>query len=294
MALGDNTVLQSLIERTQRGARTAEDIEAQTEEKRRLQECVDELKQSLAALDKKRHEKDDIVKAVNAECESAKERARVTINELQNLADQMLADKGELESLAKSKTAVQKEIEGLNRKMGDVASLCQIESKNLSTVRARLSSARDETDKWELRSQETRLEADNEEKRLRETKTIAGDQIKLLQQEVGRLHGDIKAGRRALEDLEKIRRNLDEEILKRRNDADSQHSALSRELDGTLRKTSSLRSEQRNIQVEIDKIALQKRQVMQLFEYYYRCHIKHYPIYDDSMWRRLLIWRSES
>lgn len=102
-------------------------------------------------------------------------------------------------------------------------------------------SARDETEKSELRAQEAKLESENEEKRLRETKLIANDQLKLLQQEVVRLHSDIKNSRRAIEDSEKIRRNLDEEILKRRSDADGQQAVISRELDDAMRKTSALR-----------------------------------------------------
>ena len=118
-------MLQSLIERTQRGAATLEDMKSMAEEKARLQDCIDELKQSLSALDKKRHEKDEIVKAVNSECENAKARAKQTINELQNLANEMVRDRQELDSLEKAKLAVRKEIEGLSRKMSDTSSLSQ-------------------------------------------------------------------------------------------------------------------------------------------------------------------------
>lgn len=128
MALGDKDVLRALIERTQRGVATAEDIKSMTVEKHHLEECIEELKQSLSVLDQKRHDKDEIMKAVNSECELAKDRARQTINELQNLANQMISDKQELDSLGAAKAAIRKEIDGLNRKMSDVASLSQVKS----------------------------------------------------------------------------------------------------------------------------------------------------------------------
>lgn len=108
-------------------------------------------------------------------------------------------------------------------------------------MRGRLSAARDEIEKSELRAYECKAEIDSEEKRLRETKAIANDQLKMLQQEVSRLHSDIKASRRAVEDSEKIRRNLDDEILRRRAESDGQQSTICRDLDEALRKTTTLR-----------------------------------------------------
>ena len=261
VALGNDAVLQGLIEKTQRGVASLEDISALQVEKTKLEECIEELQVSLTSLDKKRFEKNDLVKAVNTECDTAKEKARSALHELQRLADQMVSQKEEIESLESAKSGIEREIEGKTRKLNDLAAVIEIETKNLNSIRKRLSSARDETSRWELLASETRLEADTEEKKLRDTKMIASDQIKLLQQDVARLHSDIKANRRAIEDSEKIKANLDDEILKRRSDADTQFTLSSRDLDETLRKTSALRSEQRNIQIDIDKLIMRKRQV---------------------------------
>lgn len=125
-ALGDDVVLQAIVERTQRGAINLEEINALKEEKLALEACIDELKDSLATLDKKRYDKDVIVRAVNAECDQAKERARLTINDLQNLADQMLHEKEHLDSLEKQKLGILKDIEGLRRNMADMSSLSQV------------------------------------------------------------------------------------------------------------------------------------------------------------------------
>jgi hypothetical protein len=260
-ALGDPAALRELVARTQGGAALAEDVSLLREEKRRLDDCVAELKSSLAAMDKRRHEKDDLVLRVNAECAAAKERGRQALLELQSLADQMLVERGEAQALGQAKAALERELTALGRKAADLSSLGEMEAKALVGMRARLSAARGDTDRWEQRAQEARGEADGEESRIQSTKAAAGDQLKLLQQELTRIQADLKAGRRSAGDLEKIRLGLDGDILRRRAEAEAQAAARGRELDEALRRATVLGAEQREMQADVDRLALNKRQV---------------------------------
>jgi chromosome segregation ATPase len=169
----------------------------------------------------------------------------LVLAELSSMADQMMKDKAELESLSSSKQATQREIDSLLRKTSDVKSLLEIEERSLQSTRARLMTAREETERWENACVTARAQADEEEMKLKHVKSVAIDQIKALQVDASKLQSDLKSSRRAVEDVDSNRRRIEEEAIKRRSDLDAQLLAASRDLEETLRRTSSLKAEGR-------------------------------------------------
>ena len=137
----------------------------------------------------------------------------------------------------------------------------EMEHHNLHTVRSRLVELKhevSETEKHILLCKESSLK---EEDRLRTTKAMAKDQLRLLQMDLNKIQSDFKVKQRMIEDLEKHRRSIDEEIEIKRRDSDLHLSATSRELEEESRKLNNAKCEVRVHRLEVEQLVSKRRQI---------------------------------
>lgn len=175
---------------------------------------------------------------------------------------QRLQDEREKIALAETRhNLANRELDISRISLKEALAMSEIEQSNLHSTRSRLIELKEEIaelEKQKLICQESNLK---EEDRLRSTKHMATDQLRLLQIDLNKLASDFKVKQRQVEDLEKHRRTIDEEIEIRKRDSDLQLSATSRELDDESRKLNNVKSEIRVNKLEVEQLLGKRRQV---------------------------------
>jgi hypothetical protein len=136
----------------------------------------------------------------------------------------------------------------------------ELEARSIEALKARAVTAREEADKWEAEAHKAKSLADEENMRLRTVRAVAGEQVKMLQQELNQIQINLRASRRATGEQEQLRRDLEEEMARRKADGESMQLALARELDEASRKLTSIKTEIRSLRLEADKMSISKRQ----------------------------------
>lgn len=139
--------------------------------------------------------------------------------------------------------------------------MSEVEQHNLQAVRSRLVELKHELSETEQQLLICKESALKEEDKLRKTKTLAADQLRLLQMDLNKIQSDFKAKQRQLEDLEKHRRVVDEEIEIRKRDSDLQLSATSRELEEESRKLNNTKNDVRVGRLELEQLSAKRRQL---------------------------------
>jgi chromosome segregation ATPase len=182
------------------------------------------------------------------------------VGELQALAEGLQRDREEVDALSRSRASLTREIEAAHAALSDTRASVELETRSIEALKARAVTAREETDKWEAEAHKAKSLADEENTRLRTVRAVAGEQVKMLQQELNQIQISLRASRRATGEQEQLRRDLEEEMARRKADGESMQLALARELDDASRKLTSIKTEIRGLRLEADKMSISKRQ----------------------------------
>ena len=156
---------------------------------------------------------------------------------------------------------LKRELELTRHGLQEALAMSELEHGNMHTVRSRIVELKQElsvTEQHILICKESSLK---EEDKLRTTKAMATDQLRLLQMDLNKIQSDFKLKQRNVEDLEKLRRTIDEEMELKKRDADCQLNAVSREFEEETRKLNNAKCELRVHKLEIDQLISKRRQL---------------------------------
>ena len=154
-----------------------------------------------------------------------------------------------------------KEIDNARVEFKELNSLSQMEHKNIANARLRLAELHKECSEWETRVAAVKEKFTNEDLRLRSAKSTGNDQIRLLQSDLLKLHADLKSKKRALEEVERLRKSIEMESESRQREINQQLLVLSRDTEEASRALMSVQSTLRSSRLEEEQLHNQKRQL---------------------------------
>lgn len=126
---------------------------------------------------------------------------------------------------------VQRDVEHQKQSLKEILALCELEQRNLQTTRTRLNELKEELSSLQDLLLSHKEAAAKEEHKLRVTKSIAGDQLRLLQVDLTKLQGECKTQQKAIAEMERHQRNLEEEAEIRKRDLDNELTALRSQIE---------------------------------------------------------------
>jgi len=158
-------------------------------------------------------------------------------------------------------TISKRELDLTRHSLQEAIAMSEIEHQNIHTVRSRINELKQEQANCEQHLLQSKELISKEDDKLRTTKTLVTDQLRFLQMDLNKIQSDFKAKVRTIEDLEKNRRSIEEEIEIKRRDADNQLVVTTREFEEEARKLNNAKSELRVQRLEVDQLTGKRRQL---------------------------------
>ncbi len=158
-------------------------------------------------------------------------------------------------------TIIRRELESARVALQDALYASDTEHKNVAVIRARLMELGNQQREHELALVRTRDILQEEESKLRATRSTAADNLRLLQMDLNKLQNEFKTKERAVADLVKYHKALEEEQNVRKRDAESHLANIHVELDEEQRKLHGCRNELRVGKLEVEQLTSRRKQL---------------------------------
>lgn len=151
---------------------------------------------------------------------------------------------------------------GISRdSMQESAAMCELEHTNMIALRTRIADLRLEHSNIEQQLIVCKENNLKEENKLRMTKSLAVDQLRLLQMDLNKIQSEFKSKQRALDDANKHRRIVEEDMEIKKRDANNELATIHREIEDESRKLNDMKAELRTVKLEYDGFTSQRRQL---------------------------------
>jgi len=258
--LGDRNVLARIVAEARAGMCSIEEIQALKKEQEALVSMNNDLDDKGQALEKMIVDKEVMLEKLVEQTNESKKQAQGTIDELDNLSKRLIAGKDEISRTEADHILAKRLLDACRQDLQDAIANNDIEHKNLASVRERVNDVRKEIALQEEKLLKTKEKIVEEESKIRQTKAIANDQLRILQTDLGKIEADFKNKQRAIEDVDKYRRGMEEESEVRRRDLETQLATLIRDIEEENRKLSNARSDARASRLESEQLVIKKRQ----------------------------------
>jgi chromosome segregation ATPase len=188
-------------------------------------------------------------------------KSEQALNELEFLTQRLQEGRENITRAETEHNLLRRELELTRHAHQEELAMSEVEQHNLQVVRSRLVELKHEVSETEQHLLVCKESALKEEDKLRKTKALATDQLRLLQMDLNNIQSDFKVKQRQIEDLERHRRAVDEEIEVRRRDSELQLSATSRELEEETRKLNNHKNDGRVCRRELEQLVNKRRQL---------------------------------
>lgn len=156
-------------------------------------------------------------------------------------------------------TLIKREIELTRTNLQESLAMNEMEQKNVMYMRKKLEELKEEQRLVQNDLMLTKDELLKEDGKLRATKSLATDQLRLLQIDLNKIQNEFKSKQRAIDDLEKYRKAIEDETEIKRRDAETHLATLMREVDEETRKLSDVKSELRVGRLEVEQLVSKRR-----------------------------------
>ncbi len=181
------------------------------------------------------------------------------MTELETLHHRLQKGREELLKLDSEQSLLKREIEISRNNLKESCALNEIEHKNLTTIRERISILKHEQTDLESQLVQSRDNLLKQEHTLRTTKALSAEQLRLLELDLSKLQQDFKTKQRLIEELTQKQNLLEEEGEIRIREIQNSQLAITREVEEEHRKLSSMKNEARLIKLEIDQLQTKKK-----------------------------------
>lgn len=188
-------------------------------------------------------------------------KAQETLDELDFLTKRLQDGRDNITRTESELTISKRELDLTRHSLQETIAMSEIEHQNIHTVRSRITELKQEQSICEQHVLQSKELISKEDDKLRTTKTLVTDQLRFLQMDLNKIQSDFKAKVRTIEELEKNRRSIEEEIEIRRRDADNQLVITTREYEEEARKLTNAKSELRVQRLEVDQLTGKRRQL---------------------------------
>jgi len=224
-------------------------------------EMVDELERRRDLVAQESEQKERALGELRRHAEEGRQQAAEALAELEALSHRLVVGREDLRVVESSRLELQREAVVLQREVDDCRALSAAEQKTLSAMRSKLDASRQELQQWESAAFRMKEQLQDDERKGKTARTQAMDQIRQMQAEFLRLQSDYSSKQRSVEELEKYRKTVEEELECRRRDLEQDHVVVAREVEELQRRASAQRSECRTLKLETDALAMKKRQL---------------------------------
>jgi len=188
-------------------------------------------------------------------------KAQETLDELDFLTKRLQDGRDNITRTESELTISKRELDLTRHSLQETIAMSEIEHQNIHTVRSRITELKQEQSMCEQHVLQSKELISKEDEKLRTTKTLVTDQLRFLQMDLNKIQSDFKAKVRTIEELEKNRRSIEEEIEIKRRDADNQLIITTREFEEEARKLTNAKSELRVQRLEVDQLTGKRRQL---------------------------------
>ena len=207
-----------------------EDAQILIQEKENLQALVDELHKTISQVEKDVILKENTIKELNTYSEEAKVKAKKALIELDEISNNLLESRNELANLESKSSILQREKESIRREIEEMISLKALEQSSLDAMRTKQEEAKFEMAQWQESLDKTKTAFQDEDKKHRYTKVSLTDHIRALQTDHLKLQNEILSKQRTLEELERTRVIVEEDIESRKRDLENDRTVAAREV----------------------------------------------------------------
>lgn len=168
---------------------------------------------------------------MNVKCYPVLSKAQEALGELETATKQLQAVRDSLAQAASEQEAIKREVEHAKRGLTDCLALNEIEQRNLSSSRNRIISLKAEISSLEDQAAKSKESIVKEEQKLRTTKSIASDQLRLLQADLKKVQTDYRSQQKAIADLDRHLRSVEEESEVRKRDVENELASVRNQID---------------------------------------------------------------
>ena len=207
-----------------------EDAQILIQEKENLQVLVDELHKTISQVEKDITLKESTINELNTHSDEAKVKAKKALVELDEISNNLLESRNELADLESKSSILQREKESIRREIEEMISLKTLEQSSLEALRSKQEEAKFEMAQWQESLDKTKSAFLDEDKKHRYTKVSLTDQIRALQTDHLKLQNEILSKQRTLEELERTRVIVEEDIESRKRDLENDRTVAAREV----------------------------------------------------------------
>jgi len=259
--LGSRDYLSKIVADVYAGMVTIEDSDDIKLEIAQLEKIIRDQELKVQMLDGSIKSKSDALEALQKHCDDSKKRAQETLDELDFLTKRLQDGRDNITRTESELTISKRELDLTRHSLQEAIAMSEIEHQNIHTVRSRINELKQEQANCEQHLLQSKELISKEDDKLRTTKTLVTDQLRFLQMDLNKIQSDFKAKVRTIEDLEKNRRSIEEEIEIKRRDADNQLVVTTREFEEEARKLNNAKSELRVQRLEVDQLTGKRRQL---------------------------------
>lgn len=185
----------------------------------------------------------------------------MTLSELEDLAQKLRERRDEINKAEGEHALLQRELQHSKNLLTDTQSMLELENASMQTIRNRIAELKQEQNSLEQHVRHYKEQTMKEEGKLRATKSTATDQLRLLQIDLTKMQNEFKAQQKALEELERHRRSVEEENELRRREAQTKLETTGREYEEEMRKLQNTKSEMRVQRLELEQLTSKRRQL---------------------------------
>jgi len=257
---GGKWALAEFVEADQTGTQATEEVKALRAEAAQLRRVLVDLSGKENALVASIDKKELAVKTLKGHCDQAKREAESTLAELSALVQKLQEGQSDIAEQESKKAMVVKELEDARREFEELSGLSQLEHKNILASRERLTDLHKECAQWESRVAAVKEKFTEEDMKFRHAKSAGTDEIRILQSDLLKLQSEVKLKRRSLHEAERLRKSIEEESEVRQRELGQQQLLASREVEDMQRNLSSVKSELRSLNLQLEQLQAQKKQ----------------------------------